>query len=198
MMNETRWATQTTLPDGRSATIRPLQEGDVEPLTALFLSLSEETRRRYGPHPFDRETAERLCANIDERTVRFVAVVEAEGQAPEIVGYMILTREIAESDRKRYGERLQPEACASFAPVIADAYQSQGIGGVMARHVLRCARDMGLCQVILMGGVQATNERAKHFYDKLGFRRIGEFWTHYREKMLNYDMVLESWEDVLR
>ena len=60
----------------------------------------------------------------------------------------------------------------------------------MGRHILACAREMGLTQVVLMGGVLATNTRAQHFYEKLGFRRVGEFWlnVHGVDKF-SYDMM---------
>lgn len=191
--SDTLYTTHITLRDGRVATVRPLRATDVELLATYFQNLSPATRRLYGPHPFDRATAEKLCASLDpSTTLRFVAVLDDGGPNPEIIGYMILTRQIGESDLARYGERIRPEVCGSFAPSIADAYQEQGIGTAMARHVLACARKMGLQQVILMGGVQARNERARHFYQKLGFQPQGEFWTHYGgEDLLNYDMLLE-------
>jgi RimJ/RimL family protein N-acetyltransferase len=192
-MSARRYTTEITLRDGRKATVRPLEPTDLEPLTAYFLSLSEETRRRYGPHPFDRATAEKLCASTDDqRIVRFVAVLDDGGTSPEIIGYMILSREIWPDDQKRYGNRLRQGECACFAPSIADAYQDQGIGTQMARHVLACAKEMGIRQLILMGGVQAANDRARHFYAKLGFREVGSFWLHlHGQDIFNYDMMLE-------
>ena len=105
---EYSFVTQITLRDGRQAMVRPLEATDVEPLTAYFLSLSPDTRRRYGPHPFDRATAERLCASINnDSVVRFIAVLNDGSAKPEIVGYMILSREISADDQKRYGSRLR-------------------------------------------------------------------------------------------
>ena len=43
-------------------------------------------------------------------------------------------------------------------------------------------------QVLLWGGVQATNARAVHFYEKHGFKNIGSFWHDGKD---NYDMVLD-------
>ena len=192
MSVDSRYVTEIPLLDGRVATVRPLQPSDVEPLTVFFTSLSPETRRYYGPHPFDRPTAERLCASIDEsKTVRFVAVLDDGGEASQFIGYMILTREIGKSDIWRYGARLHQGKCACFAPGILDGYQNQGFGTQMARHVVDCAKEMGLRQIILMGGVVAVNARAQRLYEKLGFRRVGQFWTGEDKKKLNYDMALE-------
>jgi diamine N-acetyltransferase len=40
---------------------------------------------------------------------------------------------------------------------------------------------------MLWMGVQATNERAVHFYTKWGFHKVGEFYTDKN----NYDMILD-------
>lgn len=190
-MPDPRLAATITLRDGRRALVRPLEPTDVEPLTTYFLGLSEDTRRRYGPHPFDRPTAEALCAAAgDPQTTRFVAVLpEPAGEA--IIGYMILARTIWEGDVTRYGDALGDD-CGCLAPSVADAYQSQGIGAQMAALVLSAARVPGLRRVILMGGVQATNYRARRLYARLGFRRVGDFWVHQGERRIfNYDMALD-------
>lgn len=190
-MIDERLTAPITLRDGRRALVRPLEPADVEPLTTYFLGLSEETRRRYGPHPFDRATAEALCAAAgDPRATRFVAVLPGPA-GDEIIAYMILTRDIWEDDRRRYAGAVGDD-WACFAPSVADAYQGQGIGGQMARHVMDAARALGLRRIILMGGVQATNYRARRLYARLGFRRVGDFWTGQGERRIcNYDMALD-------
>ena len=190
-MSEVALSNCFSLDDGRGATVRPLQSTDVDRLARFFLGLSAHTRRLYGPHLFDRPTAERLCASAGgSRTIRFVAILD-DPTCDEMIGYMILTREIWGDDRARYAADLGIGATAAFAPVVADDYQGRGIGTEIARHVMRCARDMGLARVILMGGVVVENRRARRLYEKLGFRRVREFWTHGRETLLNYDMVLD-------
>jgi len=173
--------------NGIELTVRPLAANDQEALASYFLGLSAETRRRYGPHPFDRQTAETLCASIDpSKTIRFLAL-DPDGR---IVGYMILTREVSRGDRDRHRGQLTPGACASLAPSIADAYQDQGIGSQMAQHVLAAAAELGLEQVILMGGVQDSNKRAYHYYEKLGFQWVCSFWTGADEtRILNHAMI---------
>ena len=136
-------------------------------------------------------TAQQLCAIANpEDPHRFVAVING-GKALEIIGYMILSPDIGQSDRDRYGDTVPWATTVCLAPVIADAYQSQGIGAPMGQHLMRCARQMGKTHVILMGGVQASNERARRFYAKLGFDEAREFWTDYGTRMLNYDMLLD-------
>ena len=182
---------QVTLRDGRIAMVRPLRADDVDRLTDYFARFSADSRRFYGPHPFDRATAERICANLGpEDGVRFVALL-GEGDAAMIIAYMILARRIGESDRQRYGDRLDYAHCACLAPSVADDFQSQGLGTRMGQQVLAMARRLGLRQVILMGGVVAKNERARRLYERLGFRRMGEFTTHGKETLLNYDMLVD-------
>ncbi len=189
-MPDERLCAEITLRDGRRATVRPLEPTDVERLTAYFVGLSADTRRRYGPHPFDRATAEALCAAAgDPETTRFVAALPGP-RGETIIAYMILTRSIWDGDRQRYGHAL-PAECGCFAPSVADAYQSQGIGIQMGAHVMAAARLLGLRRIILMGGVQATNYRARRLYARLGFRRVGDFWTQHGEhRVPNYDMAL--------
>lgn len=188
--------TTLDLGEGLLATVRPLRAGDAQALARFFGGLSERTRSFYGPHAFDRETAERLCAEAgDPRTVRFVAVLDAEDGVAEMIAYMILTRELGEGDVRRYAEHgpaLDAAGIASFAPSVADAWQGRGIGTRMARHVIECARRLGLRQVILMGGVQSLNARGRRLYERLGFRYVGEFTVERRGETLgSYDMILE-------
>ncbi|MFH1086031.1 MAG: GNAT family N-acetyltransferase [Chloroflexota bacterium] len=190
-MSDADLCARLTLRDGRTATVRPLRADDAERLADYFTRFSEGSRRYYGPHAFDRVTAERLCANLGpDDGIRFVATL-GEGDAEQIIAYMILTPKIGDGDRQRYGDALDDGRCACLAPSVADAFQSQGLGTQMGQHVLASARRLGLRQVILMGGVVAKNERARRLYERLGFRRVREFTTHGQETLLNYDMVID-------
>lgn len=185
--------TRIALRDGRQALVRPLKATDVETLGDFFLGLSAKTRSTYGPHSFDRATAARLCGEVDDGiTVRFVSEIATKA-GPEFVGYMILTRTIWPDDIKRYEGRLDLAHCACLAPVIADAYQGQGVGTAMAQHVMASARAMDLKQVILMGGVIGDNHRARKLYERLGFQYAGQFWTPKKGggTLLNYNMIVE-------
>ena len=184
-----------TLRDGRTAAVRPLRAGDVDALTTFFTSLSQATISRYGPHPFDRATAEKLCAQADDpHTTRFVAEL---AESSRLIGYMILTCEVWEGDQKRYSWLGSFDDTACLAPVIADDMQNQGIGSQMGQVVLAAAREMGIRRVILMGGVIADNNIARRLYEKLGFRQLGEFKTQHatRGEILNYDMMVEFVEE---
>jgi len=195
-MDERSLQTVLEMPDGQRLLVRPLRADDADALSRFFAGLTERTRSFYGPHPFDRETAERLCAQAaDPRTVRFVALPEPWGPDREIIAYMILTRELGDDDPRRcaaHGHALDAQRTARFAPVVADAWQERGIGSRMARFVLGCAPALGLDRIILMGGVQERNIRARRMYERLGFRRIGYFDVERDGDILgNYDMMLD-------
>ena len=114
-----------------------------------------------------------------------------EGRAdPEIVAYFLLYLSIGEHSRGRYavyGIPLDDHLDCEFAPSVADAWQSRGLGSAMMPPLLEIARRLGRRRLILAGGVQALNARAVHFYEKFGFRNVGEFTNQVR----NVDMILE-------
>jgi GNAT superfamily N-acetyltransferase len=180
------------LRDGRPVSIRPLQATDATALADFLAGLSAETRRRYAPHPFDQATAQRLCAALaSDPCTRFVVVLDPESAQPAIIGYLILTPTASETDVQRHGGLLRANGSSGIAPAVADAFQSQGVGSLLGRHVIACASAMGVRQLYLSGGVRAFNESAIRYYEKLRFRRAGEFWTRDPHLTLNYAMLLD-------
>ncbi len=179
------------LASGEPALLRPLQRGDARMLGQYFLGLSEATRRVYGPHAFDQETADRICAELDSGQGLRLLATRGSGAAEEVIGYFILVFGVHEGDRKRY-QRLDiafdAEGDCTLAPSVADAYQSAGLGSVMMEHLRHIARDCGRKRIVLWGGVRQDNPRAVHFYRKFGFEEKGEF---YAGGVNNYDMIAQ-------
>ncbi len=171
---------------------RPLEAGDARILGRYFLGLGEDTRQRFGPHPFDQATADALCAQTgDAHTIRFIATA-GQGAGEQAIAYFILGLSIGDVERERYygvGIDLDPEADAAVAPSVADAVQDRGLGSLCMEHVIRVARRLGRRRLVLMGGVQATNWRAIHFYLKHGFRRMGTF--EHPPGRSNHDMIVD-------
>ncbi|MBP7688861.1 MAG: N-acetyltransferase [Thermoflexales bacterium] len=178
------------LRDGTAVHFRPLTATDGARLGDYFCTLSEATRARFGPHSLDRATADHLCATLDpSQTIRFVATCAS---ADSIIAYCILMLHVTEHEQARfaqYGLELASTFDCTVAPSVADAYQNQGLGVPLLKHVIECARQLGRRSVVLLGGVQVTNERAVHVYQRLGFRTIGTF--EYPGSCWNADMRLE-------
>ncbi|HZO87999.1 MAG TPA: GNAT family N-acetyltransferase [Chthonomonadaceae bacterium] len=178
------------LPSGETMVMRPLRSDDAARFGEYLCGLSEQTRARYGPHPFDQATADAICAALDPTDIlRMVATVPRDG-GERIIAYILLKLGVRESDGRRYaalGLTLDPATDASLAPSVADDYQNRGVGSAMMRHLLQVARKLGRKRIVLWDGVQATNARAVHFYTKWGFRKVGEFYTGIN----NFDMILD-------
>jgi len=170
------------MQDGTKVVLRPLKPADERALGDYFLSLSEETKRFFGPHPFDCKTAKKLCKEINEVSIlRLIAV-----SVNKIVGYFILLPGMSQSSKKRYGNLNEKEVC-SIAPSVTDKFQSKGLGTEMMLYTINIARRLERKKMILSGGVQARNLRAIHFYKKFGFKIVREFQTERK----NYDMAFD-------
>ena len=132
------------LPKGERAQLRPLTSADAAVLGTYFVGLSAETRRRYGPHPFDQATADKLCAENDyAKVIRMLATVPTEQQGERVIAYFILVMSVDDDEIKRYaalGIGLDSVTDCTLAPSVADDYQDKGVGSIMLRHVIDSAR----------------------------------------------------------
>lgn len=74
----------------------------------------------------------------------------------------------------------------SFA--VSPAYQGKGIGTKTMEHFIDVIRDRG--EKILSLNVDVTNEPAKHVYDKVGFKKVGQLYigSHLYDHM-QYDLT---------
>lgn len=176
----------TRLRTGEEMTVRLLRPDDSPRLGAYFAGLSERTRSLYGPHPFTQEEADAICATLDPADMLRVV-----GELPDgrLISYMLLQIGVRHIDAEKYraqGIELPEGGCAAFAPSVLDGLQETGVGTAMAGVLFRMARSRGIRTVNLWGGVQERNTRARRFYEKLGFQKIGEFMAG---DLNNYDMV---------
>lgn len=181
---------QTVLSTGQEVLLRPLRPDDASILGSYFLSLSQETRSLFAPHPFDQATADALCAQIDStREMRLLAVAK-EGKTERVVAYFITLFYIYDGDAKRYEEwgiPLSDKTDCQIAPSAADDYQGTGLGSIMLSHLVELFRALGYQRMVLLGGVRQHNKQAIRFYERFGFRTVAEFTT----KAPNYHMIAD-------
>ena len=187
-------ASRVKTKTGLEVLFRPLEEGDGEILGRYFLSLSEWTKDRFAPHPFNQETADKLCQEEYEnraanRWFRMIGIEERDAEPP-VIAYFILIFTTHPGEAERYekaGIHLDPEHDCRFAPSVLDSLQGQGVGRALMQASLDIFRraDRRLCT--LLGGVQQRNEQAIAFYTKHGFVKAGAFTT----RLPNQDMYLK-------
>jgi ribosomal protein S18 acetylase RimI-like enzyme len=116
---------------GPTLLVRPLRNGDVDTVTAVFERLGERSRRaRFnGPKPrLARAELEHL-ARVD--ATRHVLVAHVDGD-PEPVALARLVRD---------------GRSAEIAFEVADEYQQRGIGSALTAELLADARAAGITEV---------------------------------------------------
>ena len=174
------------LKNGKAVEVRLLESTDNEKLFEYFdRHFSNESKSRFGPHSFDKETINVICKKTNGEITRYVAIDE-EGT---IVAYMLIKQGIIDWDKVRYSTRNESygyDTSVTFAPSVADAWQSSGLGSLMNHFIEDDLKKRNVKNIILWGGVQATNLKAVNFYKKLGYQYIASFWYDGKD---NHDMV---------
>lgn len=179
---------KASLKNNKTVKIRLLQKDDKDSLYNYLQLLSPESRSRFGPHSFDWRSIHAIFDQPDNSIQRYIAVDETDNC---IVAYMLIKQGMIAEDRQRYAERNQffdDNTAVTFAPSVADAWQSTGLGSVMATFIEEELKKKNIRQIILWGGVQATNVKAVNFYKKLGYQFIASFWFDNKD---NHDMIKE-------
>jgi diamine N-acetyltransferase len=174
-----------SLKDNHTSAIRLLQKEDADALYDYLNGLSAESRSRFGPHAFDRDTIDNICNNLNDDIQRYVAIAENS-----IAAYMLIKRGLTDADAERYAQKqlfFDVATTVTYAPSVADGFQNSGLGSAMFAVILQQIKLQGDHTIILWGGVQATNTRAVHFYTKHGFESKGNFWFDGKD---NIDMLL--------
>ena len=120
-----------TLPNGKGLLVRPLRNGDVDTVAALFELLGEQSRRaRFnGPKPALGSAELAHLAAVDE--TRHVLVAYLEGDP----GPVAIARLVRDGDS------------AEIAFEVADEHQRRGIGSALTAELLADARAAGVREV---------------------------------------------------
>lgn len=164
---------------------RKLVAADIDGLLHYLYHLSNETKSRFGPHAFDKDSVTNFYNAEDVK-----GYVAENKTGNTIIAYAIIKKGILSHDSNRlrgYNYPAIEKGCCTYAPSVADEWQGKGIGKLMFRYILEDCKNNGIEKIILWGGVQCTNERAVNFYTKAGFVTLGIF----EYNGFNQDMLLE-------
>ena len=172
--------------DDRNVLLRKLTPGDFDSLAGYLQNLGPETVRRFGPHGFDKQSISELYQNPE----KYTGYIALDTETSDIIAYSVIKTGYLEHDGYRlqsYGLMLNDKTDCTFAPSVADKWQSQGVGNSLFHFMLSDLKTNGKKRIILWGGVQSDNIRAVNYYLKNGFKKIGRF--EYNGS--NDDMLLE-------
>ena len=131
-------------------TVRSLQDGDTETVSALFGRLGDRSRERRfcGAKPRLSEIELARLARVDARHHVLVGYVDGDS-APVGIARLVRTGSSAE-----------------IAFAIADEHQSRGIGSILANELAADARAAGITQ--LVATVCGDNPRVMALLKRLG------------------------------
>ncbi len=172
--------------NNRELLLCPLFPDHLAHLVNYLEKLSPETKKRFGPHPFDKESIARFYENPGLNS----GYIARDLLTSEIVAYSVIRNGYLEHDSNRllsYGMTLDAVTDRTFAPSVADEWQSLGVGNSLYQYILQDLMDTGAKRIILWGGVQCDNEKAINFYKKFGFTTLGRFEYH----GWNFDMAAD-------
>ncbi len=165
---------------------RKLNQNDFDSLCDYLHKLSHETKKRFGPHSFDKQ-AIRDYYTHEENLIGYIGI---DIQTNEIIAYSLIKIGYLEHDSFRlqsYGMILNNKTDCTFAPSVADDWQGCGVGNKMFHFILSELKNLHVKRIILWGGVQMDNHNAVSYYKRNDFKILGQF-TYNGE---NYDMAFD-------
>jgi len=152
------------LKDGREALLRSPREEDIEDTLAYLVQSAGETEfiLRYpeecGKYTYEGEKALFAQKNASENEAMIMCLVDGK-----IVGNCEIVFRKTMKTRHR----------ASVAIALLKDYWNQGIGTRMFQELIRIAQANPYTTQIELEFVEG-NTRARHLYEKMGFRDLGE------------------------
>lgn len=174
--------------NNRQVLLRNLSLYDIDNLFHYLQDFSSETKNRFGPHLFDKNSITAFYNDSADR-IGYVAV---DTETNDLIAYSIIKIGFLEHDRTRlelYGLTLDNKHDCTFAPSVADAWQGCGIGSQLFNYIITDLKSKAISRVILWGGVQVTNERAVAYYRKLGFKTLGLFQYNGENYDMSFDII---------
>jgi RimJ/RimL family protein N-acetyltransferase len=149
-----------TARDGQHIIIRTLKWEDLDDLVHLINSLVDERADILLGEPVTRDSetdwlSRRLAAVEKGNTIQIVA---------EVKNHVIATAEL--SIKSGFQSHVR-----ELGIIMLKDYRDLGIGTEMLEELISQAQERGVKMITL--GVNSTNLRAQHVYNKLGFRECG-------------------------
>ena len=165
------WSWEVTLKDGAGVLLRAEVKSDLEPLWAMYSTLSEDSLRNV-PDRYTRELVTGWVEGLEYG--RSLPILAFDALDPgRVVGSAILHFSAREEIRHK----------AEFGIVVHDDFQGRGLGTILTRLMVEIGRAKGLKKICL--SVYAHNEAGIHVYKKCGFEVEGllrmEHWHHLLE-----------------
>lgn len=149
----------TTLRDGRTVSVRPLDSNDRPLVVGILESMSDNARYHRFLRPMPRIGNDIVDALSAADGVNHLAVIATDGETPAGMARVVTTASEAE-----------------LAVEISDAYTGAGLGRYLTQTVLAMAADRGLTEVGLY--VAPYNTVAHRLFTSLGAR------FHYEDGLL--------------
>ena len=156
----------------RGLVFRSLEAADLEALEAFYGGLSARTRQFWHRQADARTLAREHCDAID----RFDKLRLVADDGTTIVAVFELSFSIPDGDHERFavhGFRLDERTDARFGPCVRDDEQGSGLAPLLLAETARIAWREGRSRLILWGGVQHENHRARRFYERERFCEVG-------------------------
>jgi RimJ/RimL family protein N-acetyltransferase len=153
--------------DGKLITLRSLRRTDLDALLSFANGFAREKRRNreLGIISFDRTMTranekaflDKTLLNLAKRRGVSIAAFDRD----RLVGHCDIAGRASDDERHT----------GVLGIIVADGYRGVGLGGEMVRIALAQASKLGIWAIELE--VFATNEPARHLYEKFGFRKFG-------------------------
>jgi GNAT superfamily N-acetyltransferase len=170
----------------KEVVLRKLLPTDFDELCRYLQRLGNDTKKRFGPHPFDIESIIDFYKSRDQ----MIGYLAKDISTGIIVAYSIIKVGYLNHDYNRlqsYGINPNLKTDCTFAPSVADTWQSAGVGNALFQFIRSDLVATGVRRIILWGGVQADNQIAVNFYRKNNFKILWQF--EYNGS--NYDMIMD-------
>jgi len=166
-------STVLTLKDGREVLLRVVERSDGPLVYEHMMTMSEESRSLFCPHPFDRLQAEAIAVDAHSRqSLRILALV---GDRP--AGYAYFTTRNAKSGFPMLGI------------AVTDEFQGIGLGRALMVCLINSAKAQGFNGLTL--NVFKNNYRAQRLYTSLGFEFTGDA-DHGRQYSMRLDFAEQA------